>query len=308
MIKAASAFRAEMRAWSRRHGYSLLSSMGTLFRHPLASLLTVSVLGISLTLPLGLHTALENLRQMNSSLERLDSISAFLDIEIGPDDSRRMASHISGWASVLAVDPISPEAGMRELVGATGLDEFDLEQVPLPWLLEVTPASGADTSGLADRLRNLGGVDLVVVDLGWVRRLDAILAVFSRLVEVLAVMFALAVLFVISNNIRTEIQARSEEIEVMALIGATPAYIRRPFLYSGLWMGLSGALVAWLLVGLSLWLLEGSVRELAASYGTPVELLAPPPWLVAGMIVGSGLLGILGAGIAVSRNLARINP
>jgi len=94
----------------------------------------------------------------------------------------------------------------------------------------------------------------------------------------------------------------------MALVGATTGYIRRPFLYSGLWMGLGGALLAWLLVHAGLWLLRGPVDDLAASYATRIELVAPSPEILVAMLLGSGLLGIGGAWIAVSRRLAQINP
>jgi len=313
--------RADLRSWSRRHGYSLLSSIGSLVRHPLNSLLTIAVLALALALPLGLYMALDNLRQVNQNLERLDSLSVFLQIELDEADARRLGSRISAWESVLAVDPISPETGMRELSGAIGLpgasgsgavtaeaSGLGLDEVALPWVLEITPADSAALDALSGRLDGLDEVDLVVIDLDWIRRLDALLAIFSRLVEILGVVFAATVLFVISNNIRTEVAQRREEIEVLAMVGATPGYIRRPFLYAGLWMGLAGALLAWLLVAAGLWLLRGPVGELAASYGTPILLAWPSPELVAGLLAGSGLLGIIGAWVAVSHQLLRINP
>lgn len=300
--------RADLRAWARRHAYSLLSSVGTLVRNPLTSALTIAVLAVALTLPLGLNTVLVNLETVHSSFDRLDSISVFLDLEADEQAARRVASQLTTWPDVLAVDPVSPETGMRKLAGATGLDQLDIGDVPLPWVLEVTPVGGVDAGNLAERLRRIERIDMVVVDLDWVRRLDAILGLFSRLVELLAVLFALSVLFVISNNIRTEIQRRREEIEILALVGATPGYIRRPFLYSGLWMGLGGALIAWLAVHAGLLMLRGPFGELAATYGATADLLAPTPEMLAMMLAGSGLLGIAGAWIAVSRQLARVNP
>ncbi|MCA1778659.1 MAG: permease-like cell division protein FtsX [Xanthomonadaceae bacterium] len=321
MSRRLSRMRADVRSWSRRHGYSLLSSIGSLVRHPLNSLLTIAVLALALALPLGLYMALDNLRQVNQNLERLDSLSVFLHIELDEANARRLGSRISAWESVLAVDPISPEAGMRELSGAIGLPkasgsnsataerpDLGLAEVGLPWVLEITPADRTSLDTLSGRLDELEEVDLVVIDLDWVRRLDALLAIFLRLVEIMAVVFALTVLFVISNNIRTEVQQRREEIEVLAMVGATPGYIRRPFLYAGLWMGLAGALLAWLLVVAGLWLLGGPVGELAASYATPIMLAWPSPNLVGGLLAGSGLLGIIGAWIAVSHQLLRINP
>ena len=299
---------ATLRGWLRRHAFSFLSSIGALVRSPIASGMTIGVLAIALSLPLGLYTALTNLNAMNTDLERLDSISVFLDEQLDEAGARRLASSLATSPDVLTVDPISPEAGMRELAGATGLDDLELGEVPLPWVLEVTPAREGDVGGLAGRLRALDGIDQVIVDLGWLRRLEALLGVFGRLVELVAVLFGLAVLFVIANTIRAEIQSRHEEIEVMALVGATPAWIRRPFLYAGFWMGLFGGFGAWLLVQAGLWLLAGPVRELGASYGTPAALQAPPVGLIAALVLGSGVLGILGASVAVSRQLHRINP
>lgn len=300
--------RSGARGWARRHAYSLLSSIGALIRSPVATGMTVGVLAIALSLPLGLFVALDNLERMNTDLERLESISVFLDIELDAEAARRMASSLASAPDVLTVDPIGPDAGMRELAGATGLDDLELGEVPLPWVLEVTPARDGDVARLANRLRSLDGIDQVVVDLAWLRRLDSLLSVFERLVQLLGVLFGLAVLFVIANTIRAEIQARHEEIEVMALVGATPAWIRRPFLYAGLWMGLFGGASAWLLVQAGLWLLAGPVRELGEAYGTPATLQAPPDALIGVLVAGAGLLGILGAAVAVSRQLHRINP
>ncbi|MEM7053685.1 MAG: ABC transporter permease, partial [Pseudomonadota bacterium] len=276
--------RAGLRAWLRRHAYSFFSSIGALLRQPFISLMTISVLAIALCLPLGLYTALDNVRDISRNWERLDSISVFLNTQQGEDEARRLASMLSTWPDVLSADPVSPAAGMNELAGQTGLgadsmapgwlEELSDETNPLPWTLEVSPLADVDIPALADRIRALDGVDLVIVDMAWLQRLDALIAVFARLVELLTVLFAAAVLFVIANNIRADIQTRYEEIEVMALVGATPAYIRRPFLYSGLWMGLLGALLAWLLLLLGLELLRGPMQALAMTYGSPAELAA----------------------------------
>ncbi|MDX1625691.1 MAG: permease-like cell division protein FtsX [Wenzhouxiangellaceae bacterium] len=297
---------AGARAWLRRHGYSLLSSIGALVRQPWINFMTIAVLAIALTLPLGLHTALTNLRVLTEDLERLDSISVFLDIGIDAEGARRIASRLATWPEVVAVDPVAPEQGMEQLAGLTGLGEFDDIDVPLPWLLDVAPGSEADVAGLAARIGALDGVDQVVVDLEWLRRLDALLAVFARLVSMLAVLFAAAVAFVIANNIRADIQAREEEIEVMALVGATPGWIRRPFLYSGLWMGLAGGLAAWGLVLLGLEVLSGPVAEVAQAYGSRVALVAPDAALAGGMVGLAGVLGVVGAHVAVTRHLGRL--
>ena len=314
--RSRTGLRSGSRAWLRRHAYSFFSSIGALVRQPVVSMMTISVLAIALSLPLGLYTALDNVRELSRNWERLDSISVFLEPSQAEQDARRLASLLSTWPQVLSADPISPGMGMNELAGQTGLDantiepgwlaELSAEANPLPWTLEVSPLDDIDVAALAEQIRQQAGVDLVIVDLAWLQRLDALIQVFARLVELLGVLFGAAVLFVIANNIRADIQSRQEEIEVMALVGASTAYIRRPFLYSGLWMGLAGATLAWALLIGGLQFLQGPMQSLAVTYGSAASLSAPPPVLTLSMILGSGLLGILGAALAVNRQLARI--
>ncbi|MEM1080584.1 MAG: permease-like cell division protein FtsX [Pseudomonadota bacterium] len=309
---------AGMRAWLRRHAYSFFSSIGTIVRQPVVNLMTITVLAIALSLPLGLYTALENVRELSRNWERLDSISVFLHQELHEQDARRLASRVSNWADVLSVDPVSPTAGLRELAGQTGLDassmamdwldETDEGLNPLPWTLEVSPLNEVNVAELAERIRSEEGVDSVIVDLAWLQRLDALINVFARLVQLLSLLFGAAVLFVIANNVRADIQTRQEEIEVMALVGATAAYVRRPFLYSGLWMGLLGSLLAWGVVMAGLYLLQSPMQALAMTYGSPANLQPPSGMVIVGMVTLSGVLGIVGAVIAVSRQLSLIKP
>lgn len=294
-----------LRAWARRHAYSLLSSLGALVRHPLASLMTVVVLAITLSLPTGLYMTLENAERISDGWERLDTISVFLDAELEERDAMQLASRLSARPGIVAVDPISPQAGMAELTGRLRLDDVSgqIETNPLPWVLEVTPESGQDPETLSQRLHEADGVDQVVIDLQWLERLQAILAVLERLAIVLGVLFAVAVAFVIGNTIRMDIQNRREEIRVLSLVGATDGFVRRPFLYSGFWYGLAGGLTAWLLVEIALLALSGPVGRLSGAYASDFALASPPLEIIAILVLGSGILGIAGSWLAVSRHL-----
>ncbi len=301
---------AGLRAWSRRHAYSLLSSLGSLARQPVASAMTVIVLGVALTLPVALHVTVDNVERISQSWERLDTLSVFLREDLESADATRLASRISAWPEVAAVDPISPADGLAELSGQLGLD--DLGQIvagnPLPWVLEVTPSGGAAVPALSQRIQREADVDLVLVDLQWLDRLEAMLGVLRQLVSLLGLLFAVGVAFIIANTIRMEIQNRREEIEVMALVGATPGFIRRPFLYSGLWYGLLGGTLAWLVVRGGLLLLSEPVARLSGSYQADFQLAAPGPAVSALLILGSGLFGILGSWLVVGQHLRKVNP
>jgi cell division transport system permease protein len=303
-------FSGGVRAWGRRHAYSLLSSLGALVRQPIASLMTFIVLAVTLSLPTGLYLTLENARQASAGWERLDTLSVFLDESVDDRGAMQLSSLISTWPGVAAVDPISPASGLAELTGQLSVGELSerIEANPLPWVLEVQPRPSVDPAVLSGRLGAVDNVDQVIVDLEWLARLDAILALLEHLAILLGILFAVAVAFVIGNTIRMDIHNRREEIEVLALVGATAGFIRRPFLYSGLWYGLAGGLLAWLVVEAGLFVLSRPVERLSDSYASDFELVSPGASVVAVLVCGSGLLGILGSWLAVSRHLKRIHP
>lgn len=311
-LESAVSVQAGVRAWMRRHAYSFLSSLGALVRQPVASAMTVIVLAIALSLPAGLHSALSNLHTVSRDWQRLDSLTVFLTPQAGGDRAEALAAEIGGWPGVGSHGTVSPETALDAMGRESGFTEAvtALDDNPLPWVIEVSPdpeaAIPAET--LAERLRRQPDVDAVLVDLQWLDRLESILSVINTVVVLLAVLFGLAVIFVIGNTIRLDIHNRREEIEVMTLVGATDSFIRRPFLYAGLWYGLAGGLLAWLLVAGGILILDGPVDRLAASYASGYSLSAPGGTTVLLLIAGSGLLGLCGAWVAVNRHLRRINP
>jgi cell division transport system permease protein len=299
-----------LRAWTRRHAFSLLSSLGSLARYPLGSLMTVAVVAFAIAMPLALHLALDNIERLAKQWERLDTLSVFLDVGIEQAAVDRLTSRLSTWPDVLAVDPITPQQGMDELSRQLGMDPVGdlLQDNPLPWVLEVTLSAGADRDGLLQRLDGQQGVASVLADLQWLERLDAMTDVLGQLAWLLAVLLALGVAVVIGNTIRLDVQNRREEIEVMALVGATAAFIRRPFLYSGLWYGLLGGLLAWALIVAGLVALADPVARLGQTYAESFRLLGPSTTTIAAAVGGSALFGLLGAWLAVSQHLRRIDP
>jgi cell division transport system permease protein len=299
-----------LRAWARRHAFSLLSSLGTLIRQPIASAMTVIVLAVALCLPAGLWVTLDNASRIGQDFERLDTLSVFLDASVDDGTAMRLSSRLSGWEEVIAVDPISPAEGLAELTGQMGLSEAVdvIEDNPLPWVLEVTPVAAAALPELAERIGREEGVDAVIVDLQWLERLAAMVDLVSMLVMLLAVLFAAAVAFVVGNTIRMDIHTRREEIEVMALVGATTGFIRRPFLYSGLWYGLAAGALAWLLVRAALLVLAGPVEALGGTYDSDYGLQPLSAGLSLALVLGAGALGVLGSWLAVDRHLRRIHP
>jgi cell division transport system permease protein len=299
-----------LRAWLRRHAFSLLSSLGSLARYPLASLMTVAVVAFAIAMPLALHLALGNIERLSKHWERLDTLSVFVDSGLDRPAIDRLTSRLSTWSGVVAVDPISPDQGLADLSAQLGLDSAEdvLEDNPLPWVLEVTLGGDSDRSGLIARLHSATGVTDVLVDLQWLERLDAMTDLLTQLALLLAGLLAVGVAVVIGNTIRLDVQNRREEIEVLALVGATPAFIRRPFLYSGLWYGVLGGAVACTMLYVGLAALKEPVARLGQTYAEAFELMGPAPSVIVAAVAGSAVFGLLGAWLAVRQHLRRIDP
>jgi cell division transport system permease protein len=151
-------------------------------------------------------------------------------------------------------------------------------------------------------------VEIVQVDTEWVQRLNAILDLLRGVVTGAALLLGVGVLAIVGNTVRLEIYNRRAEIEVTKPVGGSNAFVRRPFLYTGLYYGVLGALLAALLVLLGLHLLNGPVTRLATSYGSDFRLLIPDIGQVAALLGIGGALGLAGSWLAAARHLARIEP
>src|SRR5699024_3598208 len=182
---------------------------------------------------------------------------------------------------------------------------------PLPPVIAVTPQADlphGQVSTLLAQLRELPGVDRAELDQAWLRRLHAILSLLERTAWIVGLILAAAVIFIVGNTIRLDIENRREEIEVMKLIGANDAFIRRPFLYSGVWYGLIGAIIALTLLALSLLALAGPLSALIRSYNGALSF-SGLGWSGSFWLLVAGVaLGWSGCALTVNRRLRAIEP
>ncbi|MDQ2070159.1 permease-like cell division protein FtsX [Natronospira bacteriovora] len=303
-----------LRAWLIRHAQTLFFTLGRLCRRPGSSLMTASVIGVALALPAAMYVLVQNTSGLAGSWEGVSRISVFMEPGSAEDAARRLGRELETRETVQRVDYISAEEAMREFQDRSGFGDAlaVLDDNPLPPVLVVHPteaAGGADSLRvLVNEFENLEGVDLVQVDTEWIERFHAMLEIAERGIAVVAALLAFAVLIVVGNTIRLEIQNRREEIEVTKLVGATDAFIRRPFLYTGLWYGIGGGLVALLLVGGAVIVLHDPVRSLAGLYGSGFRL-SGLGFVESLQVIGAGaLLGWAGSWLAVARHLSAIEP
>lgn len=297
-----------------RHAQVFFYSLGQLTRTPVATFLTVAVIGITLALPASLYVAIENVQRLASGWEDNGQISLFLKQDVTGAAIEKLADKIRRLPAVSWVDYVSREAALTEFKRLSGFGEAlnALDRNPLPAVLVVHPAATHahpdKLQALLKDLRRFNEVDIAQIDLDWVRRLHAMLELARQGVLILAAGLAVAVLLIIGNTIRLAVLNRRDEIEITKLIGGTNAFIRRPFLYTGTLQGLLGALLAWLLVGLGLLLLADPIDNLAGLYGSRFEAENLGILATLALIGSGGLLGWLGSRLAVGRHLRAIEP
>jgi cell division transport system permease protein len=303
--------------WFDHHVYSLVASLGRLFRKPWATALTVGVMAVALALPLGLWATLQNVQRFAGDMQQSRQISLFLKPAIAVERAKSLAQELKSRTDVAAVEVRTPDQGLEEL-RQRGLGDSlaALEGNPLPSLLIVTPkldahaldGSTRDSTALAQALQALPEADVVQHDAGWRNRLDQWLRFGARLAWVLAALLGLGALLVVGNTVRLDIQARRDEIGVLQLLGASDGFIRRPFLYLGACYGLlAGALALALLTATDLALRE-PLAELARSYGSGFALHGFDIVEAAAIVVGAGVLGWLGAGLVTGHYLRQTRP
>ena len=305
-------FSSRLRAWGRHHRAMALDSLFRLVRYPLGNLLTMLAIAIALVLPAALWLTLDSAKLLDAELDESASLTVYLDMGIDAAQAARIEEAVSADGGVAQTRMISPEQGMADFQQSLGIDDTlaGLDDNPLPTSIVISPQNvePAAMAELAERLEGVTGIDEVRVDLAWVERLRHLAALGRRVALALGVLFGFGVLLVVGNTIRLAVESRRREIEVVMLIGATHAFVRRPFLYSGAWYGAGGGLLALGLLALGNHWLSLPVAALAASYGASFTL---PQLDVTGstiLLSCSILLGWLGAWLAVTRHLSSIRP
>ncbi len=300
--------------WFERHAQTLFGSLGRLARQPLATALTIAVIGIALALPVALYLVVANARAVTAGLGDTVQLSVYLRLPTTTEQARKVARAIKARDEVREAILVSPDEGLAEFRALSGIGEAlkALAENPLPWVVKLRPAEGQDSAlaveTLAAELRKLPEVELVEADTAWVRRLHAILDALRQIVVLAASVLAIGVLAIVGNTIRLEINGRRAEIEVTKLVGGSNAFVRRPFLYSGFWQGLAGGLLAVALVLIGLVILEAPVARVAAAYGATFALSGLAAREYFAVIGGGAILGLLGAWLAAAFHLRRIEP
>lgn len=296
----------------QQHLRGLAQSVIQLVRSPLPSLMSLTVIAMAMALPATLLLIAQGLQQATNSWGDSAQLSVFIKDSVDEAQALDVMARIERRSDVRRVEYLSPEAALSEFRQMSGLGE-SLEQLPenpLPATLLVEPSRGAlDVAileQLAETLRGMPEVEQVVVDSEWLRKLRAVLNVARSVGLALAFLMGIGVILVISNTVRLSVLGRQEEIEVTTLVGGTPAYVRRPFLYTGLLQGVIGGILGWAAARLTLSVLSSRIAELALLYSSDFRLPLPGWPEFWSMMAAAGLMGWLASRITVSWQLRRL--
>ena len=303
-----------MNTWLERHVQTLVGSLGRLWSKPFSTLLTILVIGIALALPACLHVLVQNVRSASGGWGNALDISVYMKPKASLEQAKQAAERIRKRRDVESVTIVRADDALEEFRRSSGFGEAldALKDNPLPHALVVRPAAEARESArvatLSEELRKIDGVDIVQLDTAWVSRFNAILDVVRRIVLLALGLFALGILVIVGNTIRLDIENRRDEIEVTKLVGGSNAFVRRPFLYNGVWYGLGGGLIAWLVVTVVIAALGEPVQRIAGLYGSRFELKGLGLEGSAALLLGGAALGWVGSYIASTRQLRGIEP
>ena len=300
-------------AWLRHHRLSAADSLHRVLDRLFASVMTWLVIGIALALPVGLDVALDNAGELSSGWDTPSQISLFLAEDTSAEAARAFAVELAQREDVVSTRFVSREDALAEFSALSGFADVlaSLDSNPLPNLLLVTPAASlnsAATGGLRSQLEQEPLVDEAVLDMEWLQRLNSLMELSRRLVQAVGALLLLGVVLILGNTIRLAIENRRDEIVIVKRVGGSNPFVRRPFLYTGLWYGVGGGAFAAGLVSAALWFLAQPVADLAALYQSQFRLRGLGLMGTLNLVLLGGLLGLAGAWLAVTRHLAEIEP
>ena len=307
-----------MKIWLQQH----LLAMGDALRHllqvPSGFALNVLVIGIALALPFAGLTLLENVRPISEQLAVEPEISLFIRIDTPRKEAIALAGAIhtilqkhQHEASVLF---IPREEALANLKNKTGMVDAlnTLGHNPLPdvYVLKLTgfpnTPNAQHVNAITAELQAMPGVDNVQIDSEWLKRLTVLLGILRLALLFLAITLSVVVVAVVFNTVRLQVLTQREEIVVSKLVGATDAFIHRPFYYTGALLGLCAGSLALMTVALGLRPLNQEITEFAHLYASEFRLLPLTLPATLALLALSAGLGLVGAVLSVRKHLARL--
>lgn len=313
-IAKGASFSARIKMLFRLHKLEARRGVKEIFDNPFSNFMTVLVIAIALALPAGLQIILDTGETLSQSWDGASRISLYLKMDLNDSQTNQLADKIRQNPAVEKVDIILPAQALANFSASSGFADAiaELDSNPLPPTLIIQPSANHTSPTASEKLlsefEKILQVERAQLDLDWVRKLHALLKLAEKAASALGLALGLAVLLIIGNTIRLSVQNRREEIEVVKLVGATDAFIRRPFLYTGFWYGLFAGLLCWIILEISLIWIQDPVADLAGLYKSEFAISGLNITQSIQLLAISCTLGLMGSWISVGRHIRNIEP
>jgi cell division transport system permease protein len=301
-------------AYLLNHAHGLFSSLGRLSRTPFTSAMTILVLSVAISLAGCFYIVVANIQQLTGNLQASNQMSLFLKEHINESVAQKIADQLARNDNIESIKFISKKQAMDEFKANSGFGDAlnALEGNPLPNVIQILPKGVLDSREALDTLmadfKKMPEVEFVQVDMQWVERLQAIMRIASRGVTLVGVLLGFAVTFITGNTIRLELHNRQDEVVISKLVGATHAFIQRPFLYTGFWLGFIAGFSAWLIITIMLLIVESPVEKLSSLYHSSFELLYLSFSEFILLLMMASCLAVLGSWAVLHYQLRQIKP
>jgi cell division transport system permease protein len=304
----------KLQAYRDNHAHAFFSSLGRLVATPFTTIMTITVLALSIALASGFYIMVINVQQLTENLETSNQISLFLQDNVSNESAADLANDIRKKTSVQSVKLISKEEALEEFKTYSGFGAAInvLEKNPLPIVIQVLPKNALkdkqELENLLKAFEQFKEVDYAQLDMQWVERLQSMVEVARCATALFSIMIGLGVLFIIGNTIRLELQNRKDEIIISKLVGATNAFISRPFLYTGFWIGFLSGISAWFIIAILMLILRQPVEKLSGLYEGDLHLIFLGFTETLAMLFIASLLGVLSSWVVLLFQLRHTRP
>ncbi|MCH9664392.1 MAG: permease-like cell division protein FtsX [Gammaproteobacteria bacterium] len=301
-----------MKAWLAQHSQAFILTLKHFIHTPITNVLSMIVIGIAFSLPVGVYTLLENIQLHSGAIGGKPQLSLYLKRDVNKNQALEIRKKLEEQSLIESFKFIHKDQALKQLAQNNDLARVtgNIGDNPLPHAFVVTSrhTAAGELEQLRTAMQAWPGVEYVQFDSNWAKRLDTMLDIGRLAVAMLATLLSIALVMVIFNTIRLQILTKREEIEVSKLIGATDGFIHRPFLYFGALQGFAGGLTAWLIIVIGVQILNDELVALAELYTTHIQLEHLDIKDSISLLLFSTWLGWLGARMSVASYLWKIEP
>jgi cell division transport system permease protein len=296
-----------MKVWLTQHTQALSLVLRRFNAYKLSTLFICLAIGVTLALPSMMYAVLDSLSGLANNVKSESQMSIFLKLDHDENAVAAIKTALEDNANIKSFKFVSKEDALSQLQAADANNNVlnSLEDNPLPdaFFVEPNKLDAESIESLKNEIGKLDGVDDVLVDGAWIKRLNYLLLLGKKAMFIIASLLAFALMAVIGNTIHMQILTQQAEIEVSQLIGATKSFIRRPFLYAGALYGLVGGIFALLITCTVIFLFNQSLSPLVAEYQTNFSLIFPSFLTCVVICLLSLVVGLISAYFSVSKSL-----